>query len=92
MLEATAVRGADGLTLFAVNRGPEPLALEAPVRDLPELSAAEHVVLADDDLAATNTAERPDRVTPRTVAGARLEDGVLRAVLPPRSWNVLRLS
>jgi alpha-N-arabinofuranosidase len=92
VLEATAVRGADGLTVFAVNRGPEPLAFAARVRDLPELSAAEHVVLADDDLAATNTAERPDRVTPRTVAGAHLEDGVLRAELPPRSWNVLRLS
>jgi hypothetical protein len=31
-------------------------------------------------------------VTPATVAGARIEAGVLRGELPARSWNVLRLS
>jgi alpha-L-arabinofuranosidase len=91
-LEATAVHGGGALTVFAVNRGAEALALEAVVRDLPELAAVEHVVLADEDLAASNTAERPDRIAPASLFGARLEGGVLRAELPPRSWNVLRLS
>jgi alpha-N-arabinofuranosidase len=91
-LEATAVHGADALTLFAVNRGAEALGLEAVVRDLPAPAAVEHLVLADEDLSASNTAERPDRVLPRAVAGARAPDGVVRVELPPRSWNVVRLS
>jgi alpha-L-arabinofuranosidase len=93
VLEATAVLAAAGdrLTVFAVNRGEEALALEAPLRDLAGLSVAEHLVLADDDLGACNTAEHPDRVVPRTVAGARVDGDVLRASLAPRSWNVVRL-
>jgi alpha-N-arabinofuranosidase len=91
-LEATAVHGDEGLTVFAVNRGAEPLALEARVRDLEELVRCEHVALFDDDLYATNTAERPDRVAPAAVPGSRVEAGVLRAELPARSWNVVRLS
>jgi alpha-L-arabinofuranosidase len=48
---------------------------------------AEHLVLADDDPRAANTAAEPDRVAP----GARVEAGAVRAELRPRSWNVLRL-
>jgi alpha-N-arabinofuranosidase len=92
VLEATAVNGADALTVFAVNRGAEALGLEAIVRDLPAPEAVEHLVVADEDLAASNTAERPDRVVPRSPAGAVVEGGVVRAELPPRSWNVVRLS
>jgi alpha-L-arabinofuranosidase len=91
VLEATAVLDDDALTVFAVNRGPEPLALEAPARD-PGFGSAEHTVLTGEDLALSNTAQAPDRVTPATVAGARIEAGMLRAELPARSWNVLRLS
>jgi alpha-N-arabinofuranosidase len=93
-LEATAVHdaNADALTVFAVNRSPETLSLEAHLRDLDGLGVVEHLVLADDDLAAANTAEAPDRVAPRANEGARVGgDGVLRADLPPRSWNVVRL-
>jgi alpha-N-arabinofuranosidase len=94
VLEATAVHdaAAGALTIFAVNRGAEALTLEAPLRDLGELSLAEHLVLADPDLGAQNTAEQPDRVVPQTVAGARVEGATLRAELAPRSWNVLRLA
>jgi alpha-N-arabinofuranosidase len=92
VLEATAVLGADALTVFAVNRGVEALALEAVVRDLPAPATVEHLVLADEDLTASNTAERPDRVLPRSQAGAVADGGVVRAELPPRSWNVVRLS
>jgi alpha-L-arabinofuranosidase len=91
VLEATAVHTTDGLTVFAVNRGAEALGLEAVVRDLPAPAAVEHLVLADEDLSASNTAEHPERVVPRTLAGARAEGGVVRADLPPRSWNVVRL-
>ena len=92
VLEATAVHdGAEGLTLFAVNRSTEPLPLEAVLHGLGTPSMAEHLVLADPDLRAANTADQPDRVVPRTVSGARFESGTLHAELPPRSWNVLRL-
>jgi alpha-N-arabinofuranosidase len=92
-LEATAVHdGDDTLTVFAVNRGTEPLALRALLRGLRSPEVTEHIVLADDDPAAANTAEQPDRVRPRTVRGARVEDGELRAELRARSWNVLRLT
>jgi hypothetical protein len=52
----------------------------------------EHLVLCDDDLAARNTPGQPDRVVPRSRSGARLDGALLRAELPPRSWNVLRLA
>jgi alpha-N-arabinofuranosidase len=91
VLEATATLDDGALTVFAVNRGPEPLALEAPLRDLGFVSA-EHTALAGEDLMLSNTAQAPDRVNARSVAGARVQDGTLRAELPARSWNVLRLS
>jgi alpha-N-arabinofuranosidase len=92
VLEATAVHdGDETLTLFAVNRSAEPLSLDATLNGLPSPEVAEHLVLADDDPSAANTADHPDRVSPRTADGARVADGVLHATLPPRSWNVLRL-
>jgi alpha-L-arabinofuranosidase len=93
-LEATAVHdaAAGSLTVFAVNRAPEPLWLVAPVRGLDSLSVIEHLTLTAPDLDATNTAERPDRVTPRALDTARLDANTFHAELPPRSWNVLRLS
>jgi alpha-N-arabinofuranosidase len=90
VLEATAVLDRDALSVFAVNRGAEPLALEAPVRDL-DFGTAEHTVLTGQDLMLSNTAQAPDRVAPSAVPGARVEAGVLHAELPARSWNVLRL-
>ena len=71
----------DGLTVFAVNRSPGTMPLDLVVRDL-DLAVTEHLVL-DGELRASNTAEHPDRVTPRRVEGSEL---------PPRSWNVLRLT
>jgi alpha-L-arabinofuranosidase len=91
VLEATAVAGDDGLTLFAVNRSAEPLALDARLREPAGARVAEHLVL-DGDLTASNTAEAPDRVAPRTLSGATIAGDVLRAELPPRSWNVLRVT
>jgi alpha-N-arabinofuranosidase len=91
VLETTAVHDGEALTLFAVNRGSDPLPLEATLHGLGSPAVAEHLVLADDDPRAANTAEQPDRVVPRSVAGARVENGVLHADLPARSWNVVRL-
>ena len=89
-LEATAVLG-DGLTLFAVNRLGAPLAVEAVLGGLDGVEVAEHIVLADADPGAGNSAEQPDRVVPAAGSGATVRDGSLHAELSPRSWNVLRL-
>jgi len=93
-LEATAVHEPDSgaVTVFAVNRGPAPLALQAVLRDAGSPAEPEHLVLADADLMPANTAQQRARVRPRSAPGACVEGGVLRAELPPRSWNVLRLA
>ena len=91
--DAVAVRGADGVvTLFAVNRDAErPLDLAADVRALGACRVLEHLVVADADRTAVNTAEDPGRVRPRP-GDATVADGTVRAVLPPISWNVVRLT
>ncbi len=93
-LEATAVHDADAgtLTVFAVNRLTAPLPLRAVLRDLDGVRVAEHLVLADEDPRACNTAEDPDRVVPRAGTGASADRGVLSVELPPLSWSVLRLA
>ena len=93
-LEITAVddHARSFLTIFAVNRLDRPLALDAVVRDSPASSAVEHRVLTHPDPGASNSADRPDRVRPRRVLGATLDGDRLSAVLPPRSWNVVRLT
>lgn len=94
LLHATAVVDEEtgAVTVFAVNRGrTEALPLEIGLRGLAVGEVVEHSVLADDDPDAVNTLENPDRVTPHTVDGTVIEDGILRATLKPLSWNVIRL-
>jgi alpha-L-arabinofuranosidase len=79
--------------LLAVNRArSEPLRLDVDLTGFRPLEIVEHVVLADDDLRATNTRDHPARVVPRPGRGAGLTGGRLSAALPPVSWNVLRLA
>ena len=79
------------VTLFALNRGTTPVALEAPVRDLGPLRVTSHTVLTGPDLRAVSTPEDPERVAPRAGSGAVVDGGVLRATLPPSSWTTIRL-
>jgi alpha-N-arabinofuranosidase len=80
------------VSLFVVNREQdEPLALAIDVRAQPDLTVAQHTALYDDDPDAVNSAEQPDRVTPRRLDDARIENGRVEAVLPPASWSMLRL-
>ena len=95
LLEAVATldENRQTLTVFALNRDrQESLELTADMRALPDYRVEEHLVLGDEDVRATNTAENPGRVRPRTQPGAEVVDGRLRAVLPRLSWNVIRLS
>ena len=93
-VDAVAVRSESGdeLTVFAVNRDQhEPAPVEVDVRSLPGLRVAHHTYLGDDDPAAANTQDARDRIGPRTGADVPVDGGVLRATLPPLSWNMLRL-
>ncbi|MDG4825658.1 alpha-N-arabinofuranosidase [Asanoa sp. WMMD1127] len=93
VLDAVAVHGDEGVVLFAVNRDQErELTLDVDARSLPELAVAEHVTLADDDPDAVNTAAAPDRVAPRRLDPPKVDGGRVQAVLPPLSWNMIRLT
>ncbi len=94
LLDVTATYDEDSgaLTMFAVNRSTtDQLDMEATVRAFPDHRVSSATTLTADDLRTTNTAERPDAVAPRPLVQVELTDGLLRAALPPVSWNVVRL-
>jgi alpha-N-arabinofuranosidase len=95
LLDAVAVQGDEPaeVVLFAVNRHQqEPMTLDVDLRALPDLTGAEHVGIADDDPDAVNDARNPDRVGPRTLDSPKLDGGRIQLVLPPLSWNMIRLT
>ncbi|GAA2354052.1 alpha-N-arabinofuranosidase [Saccharopolyspora halophila] len=94
LLHSTAVRGEDGaVTLFAVNRSTDrSLELTANLRATGARRVAGATTLTDRDRHARNTREQPGRVQPRALDEVVLEDGVVTAVLPPLSWNVIRIA
>jgi alpha-N-arabinofuranosidase len=95
LLHATAVTDDEtgAVTVFAVNRSQtDTLPLRIDLRGVGAHALAEHLVLADSDPEATNTADRPDRVTPHPATGTTVSDGVLHAELEPLSWNMIRLT
>jgi alpha-N-arabinofuranosidase len=95
VVDATAVHDEETgtVTVFAVNRDQhEPLALALDLRSLPNLAVGEHTALFDDDPEATNTADRPDRVTPTRLADVKATGGTATVVLPALSWNMLSFS
>ena len=80
------------LTVFAVNRDQrEPLPAAIDMRSLPALRVAHHTYIGGDEPSAANTQDAPDRIVPRAGADASAHDGVLHVVLPPLSWNMLRI-
>ncbi|WP_043617608.1 arabinosylfuranosidase ArfA [Nonomuraea candida] len=92
LLEAVATHAeAGGTTLFAVNRATDaPLSLEIDARALGGVRVVEATTLSDPDVYARNTADDPTRVVPRPNPG--VEADPLRVLLPPVSWNVIRLA
>jgi alpha-L-arabinofuranosidase len=84
MLHATATTTGDETVIFAINRSSEPLELTV---NGPATRIVEATTLTDPDVYARNTADEPDRIAPRPLAA----DG-LTVVLPPVSWNVIKLT
>jgi alpha-N-arabinofuranosidase len=93
VVDLVPVRHDDGtVVMFAVNRSQsEPATVDLDVRGLAGAVRGEHVALFDDDPDAVNSAEHPDRVTPRRMDAVTADAGTLSVVLPPLSWNMLTL-
>jgi alpha-N-arabinofuranosidase len=96
-LEAVAVYNGEEnwISIFAVNRNlTEALQVEAEIAGFGDLSFVEHRVLCHRDLKACNSA-REEKVRPAVQQGSVLngkpEAKRLDAVLPPASWNLIRL-
>ncbi|TMR07719.1 alpha-N-arabinofuranosidase [Nonomuraea turkmeniaca] len=90
LLHAVATHSDAGTTVFAVNRSTDgPLSLEIDARALGGARIVEATTLTDSDVYARNTADDPDRVAPRP--NADVEHDPMRVLLPPVSWNVIRL-
>ena len=80
------------VVIFAANRNlAEPMELEVRLGDFDAVSVIEQQTLHHSDLKAVNSAER-EEVAPVAQQGAALENGTLKAVLLPASWNMLRIS
>jgi alpha-L-arabinofuranosidase len=93
VIDSVAVSSGGEVVIFAVNRSlDDSVALDVDLRSLPSLSTASHTALFDSDPDAVNTAAAPDRVAPRPVDDPKIDGGRLQAVLPPLSWNMIRLS
>ncbi|MDR2537785.1 MAG: hypothetical protein LBC46_05720 [Treponema sp.] len=92
-LESVAVRGEQGLTIFAVNRNlSEALALETELAgfDTKNCRFIEHTAMRHDNLKATNSV-KAELVRPAAQIAGKLDGATLELALPPASWNVIRL-
>jgi alpha-N-arabinofuranosidase len=94
-LKFSAVHGEDGssLTLFALNRHlSEEMPLSVTTKGFSSLKLDRATSLHNKDLAATNTKSDQDRVKPANLAGIKVGADNTTLVLPPASWNVIRLT
>ncbi|MGW0805903.1 arabinosylfuranosidase ArfA [Nonomuraea sp. NPDC002799] len=90
LLDAVATHGETGTTVFAVNRSADtPLSLEIDTRALGGARIVEATTLTDADVYARNSADDPDRIAPRP--NTHVDHDPARVLLPPVSWNVIRL-
>ena len=92
VLEAVAVHNPDdgSTTVFCVNRGREPLAVDLALGGLPASGTVSHTALVHDDPKAVNGPDG-ERVAPKTLERQPFSGGQATVTLPGLSWNVLRL-
>lgn len=82
----------DTLTIFAVNKDlKDSMELNCDLHSFKGYQVKEHVVLTHSDLKAVNTEENPRNVAPVNTQNARVEDGILKAVLCDKSFHVIKL-
>jgi alpha-N-arabinofuranosidase len=78
------------LTVFAINRSDEPIELKIDIRDFKRYKVKEHIVLKNDNLAASNTAQAPFEIYPVTSENTTVIGGYSQSLLDKYSWNVIR--
>lgn len=77
------------VTVFAVNRNMEDdLEVEVDLRSFGDVEVIEHILYANDDLKAYNSATV--NIAPVTVNDVTLDNGIAKLPMPKVSWNVLR--
>ncbi len=80
------------LTLFAVNKDLEDsMEISCDLRQFKDYQVKEHIVLNHTDLKAVNTEEQPDTVHPVRINNAKVENGILQAVLCDKSFHMIKL-
>ncbi len=80
------------LTVFAVNKSlDEDMELVCDLRQFADYTVTRHIVLTHTDLKAVNTEENPFNIVPREGGISKNDKGDFNAVLPARSWNVIRM-
>lgn len=92
-LEAIAVHNEERgeVTVFAVNRHlEEELPLSVDLRSFEKVKLIEHLVMAHDDVKATNTKTQPYTVIPDNQGNASVDGTIVNASLRKASWNVIR--
>ena len=81
------------LTLFALNRSlTEEMPLTVTAAGFSKLSVKQALQLCDPDLEAVNSKAAPDRIAPKPLSKVKVAGETVEAVLPPASWNVIRLA
>jgi alpha-N-arabinofuranosidase len=84
--------GAGTVTLFAVNRhGSEAIDVDVALTGFGALKVVDHQVMTHKDLEATNSAKDQGNVAPKAGSGATVDNGRLKASLPPYSYQMIRL-
>jgi len=93
VLDVAAPKAEDGsVSIFAVNKDmQEDMLVTVDLRAFELKGVTEHIVLHHDDVKAVNSEANPNNVSPITVQGAKIENGMLTIKLPSLSWNVIRL-
>ena len=80
------------LVIFAVNKNlEESIDLSCDLYSFRGYDIKEHIVVTHEDVKAANTEENPYEVKPVAAENDCVEDGVLKAVLPEKSWNMILL-
>lgn len=80
------------VAVFAVNKSlDEEMELTCDLRQFEGYQVKKHVVLTHEDVKAENTEEHPDTVVPRENGKSSLENGVLTAYLPDKSFHMILL-
>ncbi len=80
------------ITFFAVNRhGSENLDVEISLQGFGAASIIDHQVMTHSKLEAVNTSGDQNNVAPKKGSGATVEDGMVKAKLPPYSYQMIRV-